>query len=97
MVDEQLYGGFKKGELVTISASDGTGKSMYTREKLDERNAKLHAELKEVADLRAQAWRILAKMYPNGYTSQQVESVPQWQRSVELAEKIFDGRYDWEF
>ena len=62
-------------------------------EQIDERNRKLHEELKEVVTLREEAWRILAKMYPKGYTSQQVETVPQWQRSVELADKIFDGRY----
>ena len=58
-------------------------------EEIDAYNKHIHSRLREVAQLRAEAWRILAKMYPKGYTSQQVETVPQWQRSVALADQIF--------
>jgi len=62
---------------------------MNTFNQIDERNKRLHSRLSEVIKLREHAWRIVAKQYPSGYTSSDVEKVPQWQQSVKIAEEIF--------
>ena len=61
-----------------------------TAEQIDYRNRRLFSRLQQVVELRAHAWRIVAKQYPNGYTSQDVEKVPQWIESVEIANEIFE-------
>ena len=61
-----------------------------TAEQIDNRNRRLFERLQQVVELRAHAWRIVAKQYPNGYNSQDVEKVPQWIESVAIANEIFE-------